>query len=652
MVASIAFTSFVTGEFVGSTTEAFPLSFWTRVRVSDAPDGRDSAAAPTPAAPPSTPNFDTSPKRGSGGVAVSPYRVRAWHKHVSFAGMAVGWLLIAYLVTWPNDMHVLRAGIGVLFFGTLMFIGLAYTGTMRREYALAMFKSKGWLYTFLSGRLFRGCAWLLFAMIMALVLFLQMHAYSAVEWGALSLGLVVFPATLAWFRRPARAEVREDMADSMALLLTLRTCPAVMAVLYVLAITLFGDLPRHESLGAAINENQTAPAQWSGSELIGEGLYWSAHLDGLKAYAVSHVGELGALPALALLLLASYAVFFGACLALTPLLVSPREFRRARMVPRWGMAAPAFAAVAIAGAYGLDSLDRWFRDSPVLRDVRVTVERVSVEIIDGRVYRAGSRADILVRGREATQRFESEVDVLRDRLDAMFKTLESDAVAEYLDWYYSPTGAVLRLFDSVEYVYAALTGDSNMEEVDNQMAEHLQEVFGRQFPDVNAAHAAILVAWERESLQLGRDAREILAENRLVPVPHDYEVVWEGSLDDNFASALPEGSIPPGALGVTAAAGVLSTMFARTFVARALRKPAFKVAGKSLTRAVTTATRGFMGGVVAFLGVEALSVKLEEMLERDEFERQLVDAMREARLEFEQDYFGLADEAPLLEAAP
>ena len=583
---------------------------------------------------------DAPRKGGAGSVAARLFPVRAWHRHAYFAGMAAGWLLIGYLATLPRDMHVLQVGATALFFGLLIFVALAYAGTVRREHALAVFKSKGRLYSILSGRLVRGCAWLVFAMVMALVLFLQMHAYSAVEWGILSLAPVVLLTMFAWLRRPARAEVREDMADGMALLLALRTSPAIMAALYVLAVALLGDLPRHESLGVAIDASRTAATQWSGSELVGEGLHWMSYFDGLKTYAVSHVGELGALPALALLLVASYTIFLGACLALTPFLVSLREYRRARMVPRWGMAVLGFAAVAIAGAYGLDSLNSWVKDSSALRDFRVTMERVSVEEIDGRFYRVGSRADILGLGGEATQRVEGEVDALRKELDAMFETLEHDAVAKYLDWYYGPTGAVLRLWDSVAYAYEALAGDSSVEDVDDHMAERLQEIFGRQFPDVDAAHAAIPVAWERASLQLGRDVREMLAENRLVPVPRDYEIVWEGSLNDILATALPEGSIPPGALGATAAAGVLSTTFARAFARRALGKPAFKIARRSLLRVAATATKGLVGGAIGFLGVEVLSLKLEEMFERDEFERQLVDALREARLEFERSYFG------------
>ena len=565
--------------------------------------------------------------------------------------MAAGWLLIAYLATHSNDMHVLQAGAGMLFFGLLVFAASAYAGTMRREYALAAFESKGWLHSLLSRRLFRGCAWLLFAVAMACALFLQLHAYSAIEWAALSLVLIVFPFTFAWFRRAARAEMREDMADSMALILALRTCPAIVAVLYVLAAALAGDLREHESLAASIDAYRTTPTEWSGSELIRQGLYWAAYFDGLKAYAVSHVGELGALPALGLLIIAKYAIFLGACLALTPLLVSAGEFRRARMAPRWSTGAVALAAVAVTGTYALNGLDRWVTQSPLLRDLHVTVEKMSVELIDGRIYRAGTRADVLALATGASQRVEGEVDVLRDRLDDMFETLETDAVAEYLDWYYSPIGAALRWADSVEYVYESVVGESSTEEIDDYMSEHLRAVFGRQFPEVNAAHAAIPVAWERESLRLGRDARDILAENRLVPVPRDYEIAWEGSLDNILEAALPEGIIPPGVAGATVGAGVLSTVVARRVVASALRQPAFKIAGGSLTSALANATKGLAGGVATFFGIEILSMKIEEWLSRDEFERQLVGAVQEARRGFEQRYFGLSDDAPPREAA-
>ena len=586
---------------------------------------------------------DTGVATSAPSVAAGSVRGRPWHKYGSFGGMACGWLLISFLATRPNDMHVLQAGLGILFFGLLVFVALTYAGTMRREYALAVFEREGWLHSLLSRRLLRGCAWLLFAAATGFVLFLQMHAYSAVEWGALSLVLIVFPVSFAWFRRAARGEMREDMADSMALLLARRTCPAILAVLYVFAVALIGDLPRHESLHASIDAYRTAPIEWNGSELIRQGLYWAAYFDGLKAYAVSHLGEFGALPALVLLMIAKYAIFLGACFALTPLLVSPAEFRRARMVPRWSMVTVALLSVGIASAYTLNHLDHLAATSQTLRDFRVTVEKTSVELIDGRVYLEGARADVLALGGEASRRVEGEVDVLRRGMDAMFQTLEAEAVSEYLDWYYSYPAAFFRLLDSVEDATEWLATESDAEDVDSRMAERLREVFGRQFPDVEAAHAAVPAVWRWEALQLDRDARSVLAKNRLVPVPRDYETAWEGSLDEMLASALPGDIVPPGAMGATAAAGTLSAMFARAFAARALQKPAFKTAGKSLTRAATTAAKGILGGVLAAVGVEALSLEIEEALKRDDFERQLVHAIREARLEFDQRYFAVSE---------
>ena len=117
----------------------------------------------------------------------------------------------------------------------------------------------------LSKRPLRMFWWLIFSLVMSFLLFLQIHVYTAVEWGVLVVGIFVFPITFALIRGFILEEFREDIAHSMALAWSRGLCAVVMVLLYVLVTATLGEWPEFESNQAAISEYKNQADDWSGS---------------------------------------------------------------------------------------------------------------------------------------------------------------------------------------------------------------------------------------------------------------------------------------------------------------------------------------------------------------------------------------------------
>ena len=77
-----------------------------------------------------------------------------------------------------------------------------------------------------------------------------------------------------------------------------------------------------------------------------EGLSWAAYFDGLKAYALGHVGRIDALIALLILMIVNFTIYYNVCLGWSCFLISRAGFAQTRMIPRTG---EAIFQVAAAG---------------------------------------------------------------------------------------------------------------------------------------------------------------------------------------------------------------------------------------------------------------------------------------------------------------
>ena len=601
-------------------------------------------------------------------------------EHVKFLLIAPLWLLSTYVISRAQSMEIWAVGVSMLLFSLPIFTTTTYSSTIRMEYKLAPLAHTGRLYSLLSRRFLRMSWWLIFSLVMSFLLFLQIHVYTAVEWGVLVVGILVFPITFALIRAFILEEFREDIAHSMALAWSRGLCAAVMVLLYVLVTATLGEWPEFESIQAAISEYKKQANDWSGSELVKEGLSWAAYFDGLKAYALGHVGRIDALIALLILMIVNFTIYYNVCLGWSCFLISRAGFAQTRMIPRTGEAifqVAALATLAIGFIYlpGLAQLEGLVSSSG-LSGIRSSLERTTVEVIDGNVYRQGTRDQIVAAARAKTDLLEATLQNLRNEADSMFTRLETEAVNEYLDWYYSLPAEYLRLAKM-------LVGD-----LESYMVERLSETFQQPkwYQDFNEKLSRTLAVTEEARTELRQLARDILSRNGLDSMPADAQVARTVSLDDILERTFPKdiirledrSGVAGGAAGASSvASGVIAAstfkkIILKKITTKVATKSVFKLAAKALMKPVASlglkvsagatggaATGGAIGSIVPFVGtaigatvggvlgaltvgvaVDAALLQLEEALNRENFERDLVNAIQEARREFAQEYLG------------
>ena len=217
---------------------------------------------------------------------------RAWaHRHLPFLAMAIPWLSAVYAVAGRSTMEVFTLGLGVLLIGAPICLAGTTTSTLRRRRRLSsLFRRQGWLYALLSGRWLSILVWMALGLGMSFVLLLQIHVYEQIEWAILAATIPLFTVVFAFIqRRLLKAGLHADMAVTEALVWSRWICPAMLLVLHVAAMMWWGDLPRHESVEAAVAAHTPESAVRSGSALVRESLHWAGYFDGLKAYALSHL---------------------------------------------------------------------------------------------------------------------------------------------------------------------------------------------------------------------------------------------------------------------------------------------------------------------------------------------------------------------------
>ena len=626
----------------------------------------------------------TSPTHLEG--TVTNAGLRAWaHRHFPFLAMAIPWLSAVYAVAGGSTMEVFTLGLGTLLLGLPICLAGTCTSTLRRHRWLSsLFRQQGWLYALLSGRWLSILMWSALGLGMSFVLLLQIHAYGQIEWAILAATIPLFTVVFAFIqRRLLKAGLHADMAVTEALVWSRWICPAVLLVLQVAAMMWWGDLPHHESIEAAVAAHTPESAVRSGSTLVREALHWAGYFDGLKAYALAHLGPTDALAAWTLMVLAlgNYLLLYFACLALSCFRLPRAAFVRTRLAPRstedvFKVAAVATFLIPFIYFPALAHLESLVSQSQEPARVRANVQatmtpivRLVVEQIDGDHYRQGTVEQIVRARSQAAVPVGVAAEQLRREVDATFERLEHEAVDEYLDWYYTLTaewGRVVKL----------LTG--GVERLDNHLAEKVRETFEQQkwYAGIDTAFDRLMAADEEARKAYEETVHDILERNRVgaeqlqnaevdVASITSLDHILQPSFHQDFIPAAHRFLVASG--GGAAVAGGVGTIIAEKVKSKILAKLVLKVVAKAplkvlvsklgsagATAAIGAAAGsavpglgtavGAVGGAVIGLGtgiaIDGALLELEEALSRDDFRREIVTTIREARREFEDQYLG------------
>ncbi len=593
-----------------------------------------------------------------------------------FLATASVWLVAIHAVSRAQAMEIVLVGASMLLVGTPIGLAGICISTLRRQYWLALFRRRGWLYALLSRRLLVTLFWTGWAVATSFLLLLRFHVYNQVEWAVLAATIPVFAAVFAAIHRVLVKELRPDAAVTEALVWSRRACPALMLLLYVGALAYWGDVPRHASLDQAIAAHRSSAAAWSGSALVREALHWGAYFDGLETYALGRLGRVDSLWALLAMGAGNLAIFYSVCLALSCFRIPRTGFVQARLAPRsfeHVFAATAVATFLVGFVYFplLARLDEYVARSPDPARVRGQVERETstavrqvFERIDDGHYRPGTLTQLASARAAALGAVGAAADRFRREVDAAFERLEDEAVGEYLDWYYSLPAEYGRI------------GMMLQGRLQDYLTEKARETFRQEkwYRGVEAAFERMLSVDEEARTAYERTVRDILDRNRVDPEDAAFDVTLTAALKDVVQPSLHQDVIPAahrlatagvaGGAG-SAAAGGITFIIVQKVTAKVLGKQVLKLAAKAPLKAAAGKLAGAVAGgaaigsllpgagtvvgalvggalVGASLGVavDGALLELEEALSRDDFERELVAAIRQARGEFADEYLG------------
>ena len=213
--------------------------------------------------------------------------------------MSFVWLWVVYAVSRGPAMEVSAVGLGMLLLGVPMGMAGICTNALRRHRRLpVMFREQGRLYKLLSKGLLSILFWTIAGLFISFFMLLQFHVHEPLEWAVVAATVPVFTLLFAYLSlRLRKAGVHADMAVTEGLVWTRVICPGVVLGLYVVAMVAWGDLPKYESIEGAIAAHTPEAADRSESTLVRETLHWVGYFDGLKAYAIGHLGPTDALGA-------------------------------------------------------------------------------------------------------------------------------------------------------------------------------------------------------------------------------------------------------------------------------------------------------------------------------------------------------------------
>ena len=577
----------------------------------------------------------------------------AWPRTVlPFLAAASVWLAAVHAVARVQDLDIWLVGASMLLLGAPIGVAAICIGTLRQQYWLELFQREGLLYALLSRRLLRTLFWSGWALATSFVLLLRFHVYGRVEWAVLAATIPMFALVFAALHRVFVKELRAGVAVTEALVWSRRACPVLMLLLYVGALAYWGDVPRHASLDQAIEAHRGSAAAWSGSALVREALHWGAYFGGLEAYALGRLGSVDSLWPLLAMGAGNLAIFYNVCLALSCFRIPRAGFVQARLAPRSSgnvYAAAAVAALLVGFVYFplLARLDGYVARSPDPAQVRTRVEQETLQVferIDDGHYRPGTLAQLASARAAALGVVGAAAERFRHEVDVAFERLEDEAVTEYLDWYYSLPA---------EYGRIGMMLQGRLEDYLTEKAHQTFEQ-DKWYRSVEAVFETMLSVEEQARAAYELTVRDILDRNRVHPQRAAFDVTLTASLTDIIQPSLHRDVIPAthrlAAAGVaagagSAAAGGITFIIVRKVTAKVLGKQVLKLAARApLQAAAGKLAAALVGGALvgAALGVavDGALLELEETLSRDDFERELVAAIRQARGEFADEHLG------------
>jgi hypothetical protein len=513
------------------------------------------------------------------------------------------------------------------------------------------------LFRLLNGRLAAGLLWILYSIVFGFFTLFWFSSFTVLEW---VFALLSIPALLLVYlqvKKLTAEEFRPFIATHRALQISSWLVPPVMTSVYVLSLLLTKPaVPEGESIASLLAEIAATPFNPAASLLAQLAQRWADYYDQVRSFVADRVFSEGLLPSL-FIVFSSLVMFFHLTLSLAALLIPPGEYRRVinpledRDVPAPVSVSASARATAIfvvlfffVFARLLVSMESTLLAIPELPESVMSAEQQAirnVEQIEERYFEVGTIAAVESARLTIDLALEESRRQIAQQAQMGFASLRGNVEA-YLDHYYSLPAEYLRLG-------AMLT--SNLEQqLHNDLNNYLAA--GDPFAAYQQAIDQLLATNARLRAEYQATVAELLTSNEVETSNVSIHVTENRSLESLEFPGTPEITLlPESGTDVRAGAGAISAVIASTVVAKLTAKGSLKLAVQAMTKAALTKTTsgaagavaggaigsvvpvagtiagaaiGAVVGIMVGVGVDALLLRVEESLNREEFRAQIL----------------------------
>ena len=609
----------------------------------------------------------------------SVLQIFSFTRILGYLAFSAGWMAFAnFFGRLIPDQQLWFALLVTFLFGLPIYFAAIYAVTIQKIYLTSQFKRLGILYWLFTRRILAYIWWLLWSIIFAFLLLFYLGAAEKQEWTIFFAAIPIFAIIHVSFFSIAAREYKPYIAVHKSLTWSRWVTALIMAVLFILFASPTDANHRYASMTEAVTIERQKLGGTTHSILILETNRLLAFVERLKVFALSGLHTFNALLYLGAVFLGSLLFFYNVALGISSFMVPLSEYRRVLSPIQDNDLPPPVSPSAWAITSALVTffvlfiyvpstvyVDAWLRSNPeTVKEIHTSQQTVieTVEMIGDSYYKPGTTEQIEQAYLDSLVKLESSLEKLREATAAGFRQM-TENVDDYLDWYYSLPG-------EYERIVALATGV-----LENWMAEKLQNYLmqGNVFGPVQQSIENVLQNNQQLRSEHLQKIEQILRENRIEPADNsELEIVRHASL-----SALKE---PPthsvivnlenrmlisGGLGT---AGAITGAIAGKITAKVAGKGIIKLGAQALVKvtagkvvsavsgaaagaatgmalgsfipgigtAIGAAIGGMIGGITIGLTVEKLLLMLEEAFSRQEFKRQILEAIEEERVEFEK----------------
>ena len=574
---------------------------------------------------------------------MNPY-IKRWGLYILKAAVSLGLIYLAVHVI--PTLPPIAIGICWAVMSSIVAIGIAYPYIIRKLLNRQEFVPEGHWYKLFDGRIIRLLISFIIAMLLVAGLILETSKWSGPEWIAAIAAAPVFLVFYAIAQRIAKNEIREQFKVARIIRAS-RIATAILLCLVYLAILSLSQAETYSNAAEAFLAS-TNPFDTSASALLCEAGKCAELIDGLYAYMLSTAAQVSPFAYTAAKTILEFSVFYSISSIMGLCSLPLPEIRRVFASldqPEANSASPKPVKRSVAVIVILPillTITFVSVDSKVC-EIKSTQEYTAVDqfirnqaglvvcMIDGKYYDYESVQSYLQQlADDSNSLGEAAKKELTPLINEAFdKRIEN--VDNYLDWYYGLSADYESLGSLVnstveDFMCEKLKSHIN-EGVDDSLLNERIEYYARKAEALESAAKEELAAYE-------------------VDVP-EWLIKTEESIDLNAFNVSLDTTKKLKEAGMRLAAGGVSAFAINHLIGKKIiKKMITKLATKlGISAGEKVATIAFVAAgppgvvlktgadVVTTIALDVLFLKADEMMNRENYKKEIIDGINEERNE-------------------